>query len=254
MMRALVFAEAIKLRRSAPVWLAGIAPLVLFLLHLLTLFSRSHVEPRAAVVLWRDLLTFPWVLWLGMFVPVLVIFETISLASMEHGGRHWKQLFALPIPRWRFFAVKMFFCALLLGASYLLFACGAIGGVLIFSWARGLGLAGSIPWADVLGIGCRAYLASWLMIVAQTWLSMRFRGFAIPAATGAAALLFGFMLMGFRRDAFGWWYPWILPINVRPEGLYDAHNTLAPALFGAVAGLILALVAARDLGRRIEDI
>ena len=61
-------------------------------------------------------------------------------------------------------------------------------------------------------------------------------------------MLVGLLLVNLNRDIFGWWYPWTLPINVRPEGLYDSHNTLAPALFGAVAGLVLAPLASWDLG------
>jgi len=58
------------------------------------------------------------------------------------------------------------------------------------------------------------------------------------------------MLMSLSRDLFGFWYPWLLALNVRPQGLYDAHNPLIPALYGAIGGLLLAPLASLDLGRR----
>jgi hypothetical protein len=251
---ALVSSEAIKLRRSAPVRLAIAAPALLFLLELLTMFSRRHIEPRAPAQLWRDLLSFGWIMWLGLFTPVLIVFEAICLANLEHGGKHWKQLFALPVPRWSVFVVKMLFCGLLLGASFFAFTVTSVGGVLMFSGARGLHLASSLPWREILLTAIRGYVACWLLIVVHTWLSVRFPGFAVPAGIAFAALLIGVLLQGLSRDVFGWWYPWTLPISVRPNGLYESQSTVAPALFGAFAGLLLAPLASWDLGRRVEDI
>src|SRR4051794_38995740 len=96
---ALLSSEAIKLRRSAPVRLAIAAPALLLALELLTMFGRRTINSTNAPALWTDLLSFGWVMWLGLFTPALIAFEAISLAGIEHGGRHWKQLFALPIPR-----------------------------------------------------------------------------------------------------------------------------------------------------------
>jgi hypothetical protein len=247
---ALITAESIKLRRSAPVRLAIAAPALLFVLELLSLFGRRHINPANPAALWRDLLSFGWILWLGLFAPALIVFETISLAGMEHTGKHWKQLLALPVPRWRVFAVKMLICGALVGASFALFLATSVGGVLLFSGARGLQLAASMPWRDLLSTAGKAFPACWLLIVAQMWISVRRPGFAVPAGVGFAAMLVGFMAMNVGPEYFGWWYPWTLAINVRPDGLYEARNTMAPALVGAICGLALAPLASWDLGRR----
>jgi lantibiotic transport system permease protein len=251
---ALVTSEAIKLRRSPAVWLAVAAPGLLCLLELLTLFGRRHINNTDPARLWTDFLSFGWVMWLGLFLPALIGFEAISLAGLEHDGRHWKQLFALPIPRWSIFAVKMLACAALVAASFLGFVAGSVSAVLLFSGSRGLHLSHSIPWRQLAVTAFRAYLACWLIIAIHTWLSTRFRGFAVPAGIAFGGLLIGFLLIGANPDAFGWWYPWTLPINVRPQGLYDVVNPLAPALFGAGVGLALALPACWDLGRRLKDV
>lgn len=253
-MGILLGAEAVKARRSAHLRLAIAAPALLFLLNLLTLFARRHINQANPTALWQDLLGFAWVMWLGLFTPALIAAEAICLAGIEHSGRNWKQLFAMPVPRWQVFAVKMLFGALLVAASFCLFAVSSVGAVLVFSSARGLHLAASLPWMEIVLTAARAYIACWLLIVIHTWISVRFPGFAVPAGVAFAAMLVGFMLVSLNRDAFGWWYPWTLPINVRPDGLYASRNSLAPALFGAVAGVLLAPLASWDLGRRADHV
>jgi lantibiotic transport system permease protein len=251
---ALFTAEGIKMRRSAAVRLALAAPVLLFVLQLLTMFSRGQLNAADPARLWRDLLSFGWVLWLGLFTPALIVFEAICLAGLEHSGRTWKQLFALPVPRWGIFAVKMLTCGVLVGASFAVFVATSTGAVLLFSGARGLHMAASTPWMEMLATGLKAYAACWLLIVVHTWLSVRFPGFAVPAGVAFAAVLAGYLLLNASPSAFGWWYPWTLAISVRPEGLYDSHNTLAPALVGGLGGMLLAPLASWDLGRRVEDV
>jgi lantibiotic transport system permease protein len=251
---AILSSEAMKLRGSAPVRLAIAAPALLFVLGLLTMFGRRHINQTDPARLWNDLLSFNWVMWLGLFLPALIGFEAICLANLEHAGRHWKHLLALPIPRWSVFSVKMAACAILLAGSFAIFIVTSVVGVLIFSRYRDLNLAGSIPWFEILSTSARGYLACWLLIVIHTWLSVRFPGFAMAAGIGFAGLLFGYFLIGASNEFFGWWYPWTLPVNVRPQGLYAAKWTLAPALFGGLAGLMLAPLACWDLGRRQENV
>jgi hypothetical protein len=247
---ALISSEAIKARRSAPMRLAIGAPALLFFLEILTMFSRGQINQTDPARLWSDLLSFGWIAWLGLFTPALIALEAVCLINVEHSGKHWKQLFVLPIPRWRVFGVKMLFCGLLLAASFLVFTVTSVGAVLMFSGARGLNLSRAIPWLEIAATAVRAYVACWLLIVVHTWISVRFPGFAVPAGVGFTAMLVGLLLVNLNRDIFGWWYPWTLPLAVRPESLNDSHSTLAPALFGAFAGFVLAPLASWDLGRR----
>jgi hypothetical protein len=148
----------------------------------------------------------------------------------------------------------MLFCGLLVGASFVAFGATSLAGVLFFGWVRDLHLLSHTPWLETLLTGLRAYLACWLLIVIHIWLSIRFPGFPVPAGIAFAAMLIGVLLINVSPGVFGWWYPWTLPINARPQGLYEAHNTLAPALFGGLAGVVLAPFASWDLGRRQRDV
>jgi hypothetical protein len=250
---ALLTAEAIKLRRSAPVIIAAAAPALLFILELATLFSRIYITPRPPIELWRDFLNFAWVLWLGVITPALVTSHAISLAGVEHAGRHWKQLLTLPFPRWQVYAVKMLTGGALLAASYIAFVTTSVLAVVIFSATRDLNLASHIPWAEILTTALRAYVAAWPLIVIHTWISVRFPGFPASAGVCFSGLLVGVMLMILSRDFFGFWYPWLLPLNARRLGRWDTNNPLIPAIFGAVGGVVLAAMASLDLGKRAPD-
>jgi hypothetical protein len=146
----------------------------------------------------------------------------------------------------------MGFCGLLVGASFLVFALGFIGDALIFGAIRGLPLASTIPWSEILHLVGKAYVASWLVIAIQSWLSVRFSGMATPVGVGFAALVIGFGLLGVRGGPFSWWYPWTLPIRTLSGGPRDLHDTVLPALFGCAGGVLVGALACWDLARRRE--
>jgi hypothetical protein len=250
---ALVSTEAIKIRRTLALWLVVVAPALAFTMVLILLFNRNSSSPiEDATTMWRSLLGTAWGFWLGLVTPILISFETASLANLEHGGNHWKQLFAFPIPRWSVYATKMVFCGLLVGASFLVVVLGFIGDGLIFGAVRGLPLASAIPWGEILHLAGKAYVASWLVIAIQSWLSARFFGIATPAGLGFAALVIGFGLLGVPGGHFSWWYPWTLPLRTLSGGPRDLHDTVWPAVFGCAGGVLVGALACWDLARRRE--
>ncbi len=248
----LVRTEALKLQRTVALWLAVAAPVLAIILQLIILFDRISFPIGDAGTVWRNLLQNGWGFWLGFFVPMLVSFEAASLANLEHREKQWKQLFAFPVPRWSIYAIKMLFCGLLVGASFLIVVPGFVGDVLIFSWARGFPLASAIPWSEIVNTAGKAYVASWLVIVIQSWLSVRFAGIASPVCIGFAALVIGVVLIPFQKGSFSSWYPWTLPLRTFQANPRDLHNTALPAVFGCVGGVVLGALACRDLARRRE--
>jgi lantibiotic transport system permease protein len=252
---ALMSTEAIKLRHSLALWLAVAAPLLAILAELIGLFDRYSPPSGDAAAMWRALLQNGWAFWLSFFAPMLIAFQAASLANFEHAGRLWKQLFAFPVPRWSVYATKMLACGLLLGASFLILVPGYIGDVLIYSGTYGLHLASSIPFAEIFLVAGKAFLASWLVIVVQTWLATRFSGITASLGIGFAATIMGFVLLGIlgrRGEDYASWYPWLLALLTHPGGPYDRHNTLLPLAVGCVGGLLFGGMACWDLARRRE--
>src|ERR1700719_537254 len=96
--RALIRAESIKLRRSMAVVAPVAASALAVLLQCVHLSSMIGGPPNpdwmSPDIVWVDLLRGGWDVWLVLILPMLIFFEAASLATLEHSGNHWKQLFA----------------------------------------------------------------------------------------------------------------------------------------------------------------
>ena len=251
---ALVTTEAIKLRRSVPLLLAVLAPVFAVLLELASVFNRLSPPFGNAAAQWRVLLQSGWGVWMGLCLPVLIAFEAACLANLEHAGKQWKQLFALPVPRWSFYATKMLFCGLLAWISMLIAVPGYVADVLIYSAVHGLGLASSIPWTEILSTAGRAGLASCLLIAIQTWISARLSGIAMPVGIGLAGLVVGLMLVPIADGALASWWPWALPFRTLPtSNPRTLHDTMLPVLLGFLGGTLTGAFVCWNLARHRQS-
>jgi ABC-2 type transport system permease protein len=247
MIRALWSTEITKLKRSSTVWFSVIFPVLILSLALISLLGEyAHWvprPPRPAEAEWESILKPWWALWTAAVIPLLIAMEAAGLTSPEHLGKHWKQLYTLPIPRWRFFAVKAMVCGLLVGASFVLFAAGVLSMGLLRSFLFHLDMGSAIPWSLTLRLAARTWLASCAMIAAQMWLSIRFPGFAIPVGTALAAAVLGAAL---RQVGLGGWWPWTMPFDSLPWGV--RHVPASPVVSPAIC-VVLILLASRQISR-----
>jgi hypothetical protein len=245
--RALWSTEITKLKHTSTLWLSVIFPVVVLLELIGLLEAHYHSMPRPPRPLtdeWDIALRPLWTIWTVAVVPILVSLEAVGLASPEHAGKHWKQLYSLPIPRWSIYAAKTAVCALLMAASFLLFGIGAFALSLLRSGLFHLNLTAAIPWGLILQTAGGAYLASAALIAVQMWLSMRFSGFAIPMGICLAAILSGSVLR--PLDLLGWW-PWTMPMDSLPFGI--DHVTPSP-IVSPLAFAMIAVLAGWQLSRR----
>ena len=247
--RALWSTELMKLRHTAVVWMSVGFPAVLLLLELIALIE-SHYEwtphpPRTPIVEWQNALRPWWTMWTVAAVPILISLQAVGLVSPEHSGKHWKQLYVLPIPRWNIFAAKTALCALLTAVSFLIFSSGSFGLALLRSGLFHLDMTTAIPWGSILQMAGRTYLACLAVIAIQTWLSMRFSGFAIPLGVGLAGTMAAAI---FRKplDLAGWW-PWTMPADSLTFGMDHVPTS---ALVSPLAFVVFVVIASRLLSRR----
>ena len=78
--------------------------------------------------------------------------------------------------------------------------------------------------------------ASWILLAFHTWVSMRWRSFALAAGVGVAGTFFALFAPG---AGIGKFYPWLFPVNAvstSPERMKIA--ILAGILGGAVLGVL----------------
>ena len=254
MMQALLRAESIKIRRHAAVWLPVLAPAVAVGLCFIALAGQEAPPKLSPDAIWRALTRNAWALWLAVFMPMLIAFEAAALVNLEHDGKQWKQLFALPVARSQVYATKMLLCLALVGASVAAFAIGLIADVLIIGVIHQLPLIATIPWVDILGQAARAIAASASpMIVLQLWFSVRRRGFATPVGWGIGALLLGAFLSPIEFFHSKLWYPWTLPVNTLGGRDVHAMQMAVPVMIGCFGGVPAGVAACWDLARRSES-
>src|SRR6185295_4519857 len=94
--------------------------------------------------------------------------------------------------------------------------------------------SGAAPYAFIAKNAALVWLASWLIIAIQTWVSMRWSGFAIPLGTGIAGTFFALFA---ASASLGKYYPWLLPMNIFLEG-----RATTALLLGAGGGIVAALL------------
>jgi hypothetical protein len=238
---AILSTEITKLKHSSTLWSSLIFPAFVLMVALMNLLGDyAHWiprPPRPPLDEWNTALRPLWTIWVAAVLPFLIAMETAGLASPEHAGKHWKQLYSMPIPRWSIFAAKTMVCALLVGVSFLIFGVGVIGLGLLRSGLFHLQMAPWIPWGMMLRVAGRAYLASSAIIAIQMWLSMRVSGFAIPVGAALGATLAGTALGPLHL--IGWW-PWLMPFDSLPWGI---DHVPAPAIVSPVAFVVLTVFA-----------
>jgi hypothetical protein len=248
LMRALLSTEITKLKHTSTLWLSVIFPTIVLILQFIALldqYSRGIPLPaRLVAAEWEIGLRQPWMVWTVAIMPILISLEAVGLVSAEHAGKHWKQLYALPIRRWSIFAAKTAVCAILTGVSLLLFSAGVLGLELLRSGLFHLHMASAIPWGLILRISGGAYLASAALIAVQVWLSMRFAGFAIPVGVALASTI---AVGVFRLLDLAAWWPWTMPADSLP---FEMHHVPASIIVSPVAFAVLVMLAGWRLSRR----
>lgn len=240
-----------KLRGTVAPWLVLAVPAFVAMLSLAGLFGSRFVPQGTPSTLWPELLQGGWVFLFWLSVPAFVSIEAAYLANVEHSGKSWKQLFAYPVPRWSVYAVKMVVSALLTAAAIIVGVVALTLAVLLYGSVYDLHLAGAVPWELLLRTVCKAWLASWLMIAIQSWVSTRIRGLGAGIGLTLAALLVGSIMLRPADGAMMSYYPWTMVARtLAGTNRFDLHDTTMPAIVGALGGLTPAAWACWDLGRR----
>ncbi len=120
-------AETLKLKRTLAVWLALFAPLGIAALTVLLYVQRADDMINEKVTAWYGFVQQNAALWLLLMLPLFVTLETALLTQMEHGHQTWKQLYALPLPRWAVYAAKQFATLIVIGLSQVIMGALILG-------------------------------------------------------------------------------------------------------------------------------
>ena len=239
-------AELLKLKRTLALWLAFITPLAIVGL----LFMGSVLQPGEAdpdVNAWDAFSQIILVLWGLLMLPLFITLETALLSELESTEKHWKHLFALPIPRAVLYLAKLLAAAGLIALSTTVLWSGILLAGTSLRWLRpGLGFEFSIPWLETLQAALLTYLAAWLILALHTWISLRWRSFTLSVGLGMIATVIGLFLT-ISSEKWARFYPWTLPSMAMNS---DPHIVLQVLLLGILGGIVATIAGCRDMIRQ----
>ncbi|NGP43863.1 ABC transporter permease subunit [Bacillaceae bacterium SIJ1] len=122
---------------------------------------------------------------------------TSILASVEHQGDQWKQLYALPLFRWRLYLAKWLvsICLMLLAGAGLAVGTYILGGTLGFGWEKA-------PLVSIVTYSFFPILGAMPVLSLQLWLSVAIKNQALPLVVGSLGMIVG---MSMREVSFVFW-------------------------------------------------
>ncbi len=242
--------EHLKLKRTLVAWMVLVAPFVVNLMYFITFldYGETHHEydPQAWIQYVRSVLS----MWSVLMLPLLITLQSALLGNSEHANQQWKHLFALPLPRWSFFAAKWsLLFELILTSSILNFGFAIAGGWGIQQVYPSMGLTpDAIPWVDLLLMNTKAFLAAILMLSIHTWISLRWQNIIISIGSGMVAVVVSLFVM--RSDTWAPIYPWTLPFMTFSMDSPAATPLTQIMLISLVGGALFALFGMWEFTRR----
>ena len=238
-------AELLKTKRTLAFWLTLLAPLPIALM-LLMIFLQQGEQIGQRDNRWYSLTQNSLVVWGLLMLPLFVTLETGLLSALEHGNKTWKQLYALPLPRWTIYAAKQFVGMGLIGLSMAFLLPMVIGvGILLNRIRPTMGFAAPIPWPTILQAYLFTYLASWLIISLHLWVSAHWPSFVVAMGAGIVTTVAGVLVI--ESDWAGV-YPWTLP-GLVAINFMEGDAVVVELAFGIVGGIVAALAAGGEVTR-----
>jgi len=239
-------AELLKTKRTLTLALAFLAPLALAFLELVVGFQYGEKMYRPGGDAWMTLINHTAMMWV-LLLPLFVTLEMGLLGALEHNNKTWKQLYALPVPRWSIYVAKQITGMGVIGLSMAVLGLMTVGvGLIGRFWLPELGFDAPIPWEALVQNFLLSYLASRLIISIHLWISLRWSSFVLAMSVGIVATVFGVVVIGSKWEQFD---PWTIP-RVVSQNLINAQPYALPLAIGILGGIFLACLGCWDTIRR----
>ena len=230
--------ELLKLRRTLAFWMVLIAPLLVLLLNLLMFHQRAAYFAKSGKPLWDSLQRNSFVVWAILMLPMYIALQSSLLAAIEHAEDRWRNLLALPVPRWALYTVKLAIPCAMVFVSSVVLSFGALASGLMLAWLKPeLLFPAPLPWGQAWHNTLFTLGSALFIIAIQQWVSLRFPAFAASAGFGICGTVVGFVLI--NSQTFGPWWPWCLPAQL----LTANPGAATHALWYSAAGAAVAAVA-----------
>lgn len=239
-------AEILKIKRTLALGLAFITPLAIVgLLFAASLMQQGEATPGFNA--WDGFAQLIFTFWSLLMLPLFITLETALLSELESTEKHWKHLFALPIPRAVLYIAKLLVGAGLIALSTMVLWSGILLAGSSLRWLKpGAGFDASMPWFETLQTALLTWLAAWLILALHTWISLRWRSFTLSVGLGMIATVIGLFLT-VSSERWSRFYPWALPSMAMSS---DSHVVLQVLLLGIIGGSVVTIAGCWDMIRQ----
>jgi ABC-2 type transport system permease protein len=244
-------AEILKLKRTNALRIVFIAPLAVTALVTFLTANMSSMLLNQRTELWLSLSRMMLIFWAILMLPLYVTLETSLVAAVDHADNHWKVLLTRPVPRWTFYAVKLFVVVIMTVASMVILLGGIVAaGFVLPKLQPDLRFARAIPITQIAGRSAQVFGLALLLVAIQHWVSLRWRSFTVAIGVGIVGMVIGYgMLLTARGGSpgFALYCPWSFPMMA----LVNPPANVTPLIWiSATLGVAVSALGCWEFSRR----
>ena len=225
--------ECLKLKRTLALWMVLVSPLLMVLLQFAVSSKGAAGFMREGKDAWPPMVHQTVEVWTLLIMPLFVTLETSLLAGLENTGKNWKNLLALPAPRWTVYASKLLVTIALLWTAHAVLIGGTVASGWLLKLLHPALNLGSMPLGPFVLPMLRVSAAALLAVAIQHWVSLRWPSYTVAMGFGMCAMIAG--LFASQSTLFAPWFPWSLPIRAALDHATGQHRLTIVAFAGAIA-------------------
>ncbi|URZ05178.1 ABC transporter permease [Clostridium felsineum] len=223
--------ELVKIKRMSVYQLAVLSPLLSIIIGARSYgFMKTKV---AKVNPWQVMGTIAPITFVGMLLPILIIYVTMTIGRMENANNGWKQLLAMPVKRSKVYLTKYFLVLSVIIVALIAYLIEYILG------AYFLGAKGMIP-TEVIVKMIYIFIAIQPFTALLFLLSNKFNSVIIPLGVGMITVLSSLIIV---QSSYWKYAPWTYALSLS-QGEINIIQAL-PLLF--ISLLIFSIIFSLDI-------
>ncbi|MCX2741534.1 ABC transporter permease [Pontibacter anaerobius] len=188
--RSSVSSESLKLKNTFSLWLSILAPCALIGMHVLVFWSKGQHFITEGVNPWHRFAMQNFSLYTILLMPIFIALLTSLTNGIEHKSNGWKHLNSLPLPKSTIYTAKATTVVGLVLLSNVVFVLAYLAAGLFLQLVRpDLGFENIVGLQVVFVAVLKMFLATFVIIAVQFWLSIRWSSFALSMGVGIVAII-----------------------------------------------------------------
>lgn len=249
--RCSLSAESLKLKNTFALWLSILAPCALLSMNVLVFWSKGQHFVTEGVNPWHRLAIQNFGLYTMLLMPIFIALLTSLTNGIEHKSNGWKHLYSLPLPKSTIYSAKATTVVGLVLLSNVVFVIAYLAGGLFLSLVRpDLGFENMLGLQVVFLAVLKMFLATFVIIAVQFWLSIRWSSFALSMGVGIVAII---TVIVATRWEYIHYYPFAYPfmsIKDFPGGTTVNNLFSQEVLLSLGVGLLVFILGYFDISRK----